>query len=74
MKAEVVDVIPELRAHIARKYVKQARAAEAWGVSGPYVSKVLNGNAPPTKVMLDDAGIERRPAVYVRKPKTKEQA
>lgn len=51
-----VDIQEELRVHIARKYKTQAAAAQAWGVSGAFVSGVLNGRKSPTSVMLEDAG------------------
>lgn len=64
-----VDIIEELRAHIARKYKNQQNAAIAWGISGAMVSKVMNGKVAPTEAMLDDAGFEavRSPVQYVRK-------
>lgn len=54
-----IDLLPELRAHVARKYVKQKHAARAWGVSGVFVSNVLAGKKAPTAEILADAGIER---------------
>lgn len=54
-----LDLLPELRAHVARKYVRQKYAAAAWGVSGAFVSAVLTGKKPPTQQILDDAGIVR---------------
>lgn len=53
------DILAELRAHVARKYIKQCRAASAWGLSPAFVSAVLTGRKEPTKQILDDAGIER---------------
>jgi len=53
----VPSLCETLLLHIRRKYALQKTAAEAWGVSSPFVSKVLHGRALPTKVMLDDAGI-----------------
>lgn len=70
-----VDVIPELRAHIARKYKTQSAAAKAWKLSDAFVSAVLMGRKIPNAVMLDDAEIEavKTPVRYVRKS-TKETA
>lgn len=73
MKAVIEDVLGELRAHIARKYKTQSKAAQAWGISSAMVSKVLAGNTPPTDTMLKDAGIEKVPVRYVRRAR-KEQA
>jgi predicted XRE-type DNA-binding protein len=56
---KTVNIQAELRAHIARKYVKQVKAAEAWGVSQAYVSSVLKGRKNPNDTMLEDAGFER---------------
>jgi predicted XRE-type DNA-binding protein len=66
---ETVDLLPELRAHIARKYINQAGAAKAWGITRAMVSKVMTGKARPSQAMLDDAGIEavHSPVRYVRK-------
>lgn len=73
MKNEV-DLLPELRAHVARKYKTQTAAAQEWGVSTAFVSSVLAGKRKPTAAILDDAGLEEvqlpAPApVYVRKSK-----
>lgn len=69
---KTVDITAELRAHVARKYGKQHRAAVAWGVSGAYVSRVLSGLAPPTETMLSDAGYERiQPEAHYRKVRAK---
>lgn len=71
MKKEV-DLLPELRAHIARKYRTQSGAAKAWGVSCGFVCMVLKGERAPTKDILNDVGLEAIvPNVrYVRKAKT----
>lgn len=63
------DPIPELRAHIARKYKNQKAAATAWGISGAMVSAVLSGKKAPTAAMLDDAGLAavHSPVRYVKK-------
>lgn len=69
MKA--VDIAAEMRAHVARHYITQAKAAEVWGVSTSMVSKVLAGTIQPTKTMLDDAGFEaiKTDVKYVHKQK-----
>ncbi len=54
-----IDLLAELRAHVARKYVKQRYAAEAWNLSSAFVSAVLTGRKQPTPQILEDAGIER---------------
>lgn len=74
MKGEV-DLIPELRAFIARKYKTQTAAAEAWGVSTALVSKVLRGLCAPNKRILEDAGLVAVPGEvrYKRKPKGKSE-
>lgn len=54
-----VDVIAELRAHIARKYRTQHAAAKAWGVSQQYLSRVMNGTSLPTPEILAEMGIKR---------------
>lgn len=63
-----IDILAELRKHIAKKYVNQAGAARAWGVTSAMVSGVLTGKKPPTKQMLEDAGFRRveTPAQYER--------
>lgn len=53
------NLLPELRAHVARKYHKQCHAAKAWGLSDAFVSAVLTGRKPPTQAILDDAGLIR---------------
>ncbi len=55
----MLDILAELRAHVARKYVRQTHAAAAFGVSPAFLSGVLKGKKKPTKAILDDAGIER---------------
>jgi len=55
----MLDILRVLRAHVARKYGKQIRAAEAWGVSPVFVSRVLSGQKQPTEAILADAGIQR---------------
>lgn len=64
-----VDILEELRAHIARKYKRQIRAAEAWGVTPAFVSLVLQGKKKPNATMLEDVGFEavQSPVRYVRK-------
>lgn len=64
-----IELIPELRAHIARKYKTQAEAARAWNLSPAFVSLVLKGVKTPSPVMLDDAQIAAVPGRvrYVRK-------
>lgn len=61
-KNKPVDIVVELRAHIARKYKTQRKAAEAWNVSGAFVSLVLNEQKQPNETMLEDAGFKRVPA------------
>jgi hypothetical protein len=65
---KTVDVVVELRACIARKYVTQSAAARAWGVSDAFVSAVLKGHKKPTQQMLDEAGLKRvdSETVYVK--------
>lgn len=63
-----LDLLPELRAHVARKYRRQRFAAEAWGVSQPFVSLVLSGRKAPTQQILDDAGIVRTVSYQWRQP------
>lgn len=63
-----IDLLPELRAHVARKYVKQNRAAEAWGVSCAFVSAVLTGRKEPTAAILADAGIKRIVTYVFKEP------
>jgi hypothetical protein len=63
---KTVDIIEELRTHIARKYTTQKAAAEAWGVTAQFVTNVLKGRSAPTDAMLKDAGYEFA-KVYVRK-------
>lgn len=67
-KPKEIDIIEELRVHIARKYKTQAKAAEAWNVSAAMVSGVMTGVKPPTESMLEDAGFRRvkAPAIYER--------
>jgi hypothetical protein len=52
-----ISIIPELRAHIARRYRTQKNAAIAWGVSSSFVSAVLCSKKKPTDAMLKDAGL-----------------
>lgn len=66
---KTVDIQAELRAHIARKYGRQARAAEAWKVSEAFVSSVLKGRKNPSETMLADVGYER--VVQYKKTKGK---
>ena len=54
-QGEYIDILAELRAHIARKYKTQKTAAAAWGCSPAFVSEVVKGKKPPTDVMLEDA-------------------
>lgn len=63
-----IDLLPELRAHVARKYRRQRFAAEAWGVSTAFVSAVLTGRKSPTQQILDDAGIVRTISYQWRQP------
>lgn len=72
----IEDIRAELRAHIGRKYKKQAAAAQAWGVSSAFVSSVLSGRKEPNETMLDDAGFERlttKPQ-YIKRQQKKEKA
>ncbi len=59
MSITITDITEAMRAHVKVKYVKQCVAAAEYGVSSAFVSAVLNGHKPPTRIMLDDAGIER---------------
>lgn len=58
-KKETIDILAELRAHIARKYLTQTAAAAVWGYSRAFVSAVVKGNKPPTEKMLQDAGFRK---------------
>lgn len=62
-----IDLLPELRAHVSRKYRCQKIAAKAWGVSAPFVSMVLAGRKSPTPQILEDAGIVRTVSYQWRK-------
>lgn len=68
---EEIDILAELRAHIARKHKTQTAAAAAWGYSHVFVSEVVRGKKPPTDVMLSDAGFKmiKRGPRYVRATK-----
>lgn len=58
-KHQPVDILAELRAHVARKYINQIGAAAAWGYSPAFVSGVLSGKKAPTEKILADAGFKR---------------
>lgn len=47
-----------LRGHVTAHYRTQNAAAAAWGVSSPFVNRVLQGVRRPTGVMLEAIGIE----------------
>lgn len=67
-KQKEIDIITELRVHIARKYKTQSKAAKAWNISTAMVSAVLTGVKNPTETMLEDAGFRRieTPVKYER--------
>lgn len=54
-----IDLLPELRAYVARTYKRQCVAAKAWGVSDAFVSAVLTGRKQPTAAILDEVGLVR---------------
>lgn len=56
MKKEIKDVIKE---HLFRSYATHKDAAEKWDITRQYLSKIVNGHAPPTKVILDEIGYEK---------------
>lgn len=58
-KTAQIDILAELRAHIARKYINQTGAAAAWGCSKALVSAVVRGTKQPNETMLNDAGFKR---------------
>jgi len=51
------ELLPEIRAHIARKYVHQTTAAEALGISRVTLSHIVNGRRAPCQELLDDMGL-----------------
>lgn len=53
-----------VRIHILRTYGKQKHAAEKWGVSKTFISKVVNEKSPPPAWLLEEMGLERR-VIYV---------
>lgn len=53
-----------VRIHIIRTYGKQKNAAEKWGVSQAYVTKVVNEKSPPPAWLLEEMGLERR-VIYI---------
>lgn len=53
-----------IRIHIVRTYGKQKNAAQKWGVSQAYVSKLVNEESPPPTWLLEEMGLERR-VIYV---------
>lgn len=53
------DVLTELRVHVARYHKSQNNFAAHLGVMPSFISAVMTGRKPPTKQILDDAGIER---------------
>lgn len=56
----------QVRAHILRTYRKQKHAAERWGISQAFISKVVTGKVPPPKWLLDEMGLVRR-VIYMAK-------
>jgi hypothetical protein len=64
--SQEIDLLPELRAYVARTYGKQCHAARAWRVSDAFVSSVLTGRKPPTARILEEAGLVRV-ITYLRK-------
>lgn len=67
-RQSIVNLLPELRAHVARKFKTQTAAAASWGCSRAFVCAVLSGKKEAPDWMLDDAGIEKvKTTVYVRK-------
>lgn len=65
-KKENIDILAELRAHIARKYKTQTAAAAGWGYSRAFVSAVMSGAKLPTERMLSDAGFRKAQTTYER--------
>lgn len=67
-KQNEIDIRAVVKAHIAKKYGTQKAAAQAWGVSGTYVSRVLAGDKMMPDFMANDAGykIVQREAAWVR--------
>ena len=58
MAKQEIDIREVVRAHVAKKYGTQRAAADAWGVTQPFVCAVLNGQRPVTAAMAADAGYE----------------
>ncbi len=68
-KKEALDILTELRVHIARKYKTQSAAAKKWGCSPAFVSMVLGGEKDPTDWMLADMGYEKTTETSYKKVK-----
>lgn len=65
------DLVPDIRALIAKKYIYQKDAAEAWGFTDKHVSKIIcDNNCPIPQCVLDELGYEKeitRTVIYRQK-------
>jgi predicted transcriptional regulator len=56
---EKQELLHKLRVHIVDKYKTQKKAADHWGFSSTYISRILNGHNEPTEAMLSEMGLKR---------------
>lgn len=57
--AETIEVRRIIRIHLAERDMTMADFAKDIGVSGAYLSKVMNGKSPPSDTVLSAIGYER---------------
>lgn len=70
-KRKEIDIRAVLREHIRKTYGTQRAAAEAWGVTQPFVCAVLAGNKVVPDYMANEAGFQlvQAEAMWVKLPK-----